>query len=119
MGFSLVVESRGFSLVAVHRLLIAVASLVAERRLWGEQASAVVVLGLSSTGSVVMVRGLSCSMACGIFQTRDQTHVSCTGRWILYHRATREALFFLIFIFWLCWVFLAVCSLSQVTVIGV
>ena len=27
----------------------------------------------------------------GSSQPRDQTHVSCIGRWILYHRATREA----------------------------
>ena len=33
MGFSLVMESGGYSLVAVHVLLIAVASLVAEHRL--------------------------------------------------------------------------------------
>ena len=26
------------------------------------------------------------------FRSRDQTCVSCTGRWILYHRSTREAL---------------------------
>ena len=32
-GFSLVVESRGYSLVAVHELLIAVASLVVEHGL--------------------------------------------------------------------------------------
>ena len=25
-------------------------------------------------------------------QTRDQTHIFCIGRWILYHRANREAL---------------------------
>ena len=37
-GFSLVVESRGFSLVAVLRLLIVVAPLVAEHGLWGTQA---------------------------------------------------------------------------------
>ena len=36
----------GFSLVAVHRLLIVVASLVAEQRLLGSQASAVVAPGL-------------------------------------------------------------------------
>ena len=35
MDFSLVVESRGYSLVEVHRLLIVVVSLVAEHRLWG------------------------------------------------------------------------------------
>ena len=32
-GFSLVVESRGYSLVAMHRYAISVASLVAEHRL--------------------------------------------------------------------------------------
>ena len=33
-GFSLVAASRGYRLVAVHRLLIAVASLAMERGLW-------------------------------------------------------------------------------------
>ena len=33
MGFSLVAESRGYSLVAVLRLLVALASLVVELRL--------------------------------------------------------------------------------------
>ena len=33
VGFSLAVESEGYSLVAVCRLLVAVTSLVAERRL--------------------------------------------------------------------------------------
>ena len=37
LGFSLVAESRGYSLAAVHGLLIAVASLVAEHRLWGTE----------------------------------------------------------------------------------
>ena len=69
VGFSLAVESRGCSLVAVNRLIV-VASLVAEHRLCGEQASIAVILGLSSTGKVVLVHGLSCSVACGTFQTR-------------------------------------------------
>ena len=43
----------GYSLVAVHGLLMVVASLVAEHGLW-------------STGSVVTAIGLSCSLACGI-----------------------------------------------------
>ena len=34
-GFSLVAESRGYSLAVVHRLPIAVISLVAEHGLWG------------------------------------------------------------------------------------
>ena len=51
-GFSPAAVSRGCSLVVVHRLLIAVASLVAEHR-------------LQSVGSAVVVQGLSCSMAYG------------------------------------------------------
>jgi len=38
-AFSLVVESRAYSVVAVHGFLIAVASLVAELRLQGVQVS--------------------------------------------------------------------------------
>ena len=51
VGFSLVVTSGGYSLSAVHRPLIAVASLVAKRRLRGTQASVVVACGLSSCHS--------------------------------------------------------------------
>ena len=49
-GFSLVVESRGYSLATVPRLLIAVSSLDAEHSLQGKQASAVAACGLSSCG---------------------------------------------------------------------
>ena len=53
-GLSLVAVSGGYSLVAVHGLLIVVASLVVE-------------LGLQSgQASIVLVHGLSCSAACGI-----------------------------------------------------
>ena len=45
MGFSLVLESGGYSLVGVCELLIAVTSLVAEHSLQGTQASVVVVPG--------------------------------------------------------------------------
>ena len=31
------------------------------------------------------------SFSWGSSQTRDQTHISCIGKWILYHWATREA----------------------------
>ena len=41
MGFSLVVESRDYSLVAVPKLLIAAASPVAEYKLSGSMASVV------------------------------------------------------------------------------
>ena len=52
---SLVAASRGYSLVAVHRILIAVASLVVEHRLLGARAS------------VAEAHELSCPVACGIF----------------------------------------------------
>ena len=45
MDFSLVAVSRGYSLLVAHRLLIAVASLVAEHGLWSEGVSADVVPG--------------------------------------------------------------------------
>ena len=53
-GLSLVAVSGGYSLVAVHGLLIVVASLVVELGLQSGQASR------------VSVHGLSCSAACGI-----------------------------------------------------
>ena len=75
MGFSLLVASRGYSLVMVHSFLIAMASLVSEAcklsvlRLLklGQVDSVVVVPGLQSTGSIVVAHGLSCSAAYGIF----------------------------------------------------
>ena len=50
-AFYLVVASRGCSPASVCRLLIAVASPVAERGLWGTWASEVVAHGLSSYSS--------------------------------------------------------------------
>ena len=55
LGLSLAAASRGYSLVAVHRLLTAVSLLVAEHGAPGTQAS------------VDVVHGFSWSMACGIF----------------------------------------------------
>ena len=50
-GFSLVAASGGYFPVAVHRLLIVVACLVAEHRLQGMQAPVVESHGLSNQGS--------------------------------------------------------------------
>ena len=47
--------------------------------------------GFSSCSGVV-VHGLSCSMACGILLDRDRTCISCIGKQILIHCATREVL---------------------------
>ena len=53
LGFSLVSESGGYSLAAMHGLLIAVASLVAERGLWANGLQK-----LWRVGSIVAVSGL-------------------------------------------------------------
>ena len=83
--FPLVAAGEDYSLVAVHGLLIAVASLV-EYGLQGTRASVVATPRLYSPGSTVVVHRLNCSVARALsFRTRDQTHVSCTGRRILYH----------------------------------
>ena len=75
----------GLLFIEVHRLLIAVASLVVEHGLQ--------VRGLQQlqhAGSAVVAHGLSCTTACRSSCTRDRTRVSCTGRQILNHCATRE-----------------------------
>ena len=43
------------------------------------------------TGSVVVAHRLSCPRYVGSSWIRDWTHVSCAGRRILYHWATRDA----------------------------
>ena len=68
--FSPAAESRGYSLVMAHRLLVAVASLM-ECGLWS--------LGLVASHHVESSR------------TRDQICVPCVGRWIPNHCTTREA----------------------------
>ena len=45
--------------------------------------------GSRCTGSVVVVSWFSCCGACGI-PDQGSHYVSCIGRWILYHRATRK-----------------------------
>ena len=58
-GLSPAVTSRGCCRVAIHRLPIALAPPVAERRLWCAQASGVVARGLSSCGAWArLLRGM-------------------------------------------------------------
>ena len=48
----------------------------------------------SSVHGILQVRALewiASSFSRGSPWTRDLTHVSCIGRWILYHQSTREA----------------------------
>ena len=67
-------RERGLLFVAVHGLLIAVASLVAEH---GLQACGL--QQLWHMGSVVVAHGLCCSAACGIFL--DQGSNPCSLHW--------------------------------------
>ena len=79
-GFSLAAPSRGRCLVTAHRLLAAAASLSVEH-------------GLQSTGSIVVVRGLGYSAACGIFPDQElnpSLSPTLVGRFFT-TGATREA----------------------------
>ena len=73
--------------VVVRRLLIVVASLVAEHGLYGAWASLAVAHGLQQ----LWLTGLVAPWHVGSSRTRARTPVSCTGRQILKHCATREA----------------------------
>ena len=67
MGSSLVAVSRGFSLLTVLGFLVTAGSLFVEHRPQGLLALVVATPRLQITDSVVVVHGLSCSVACGIF----------------------------------------------------
>ena len=67
-GLSLVMESRGYSVVAVGGFLTAATSLVVEPGFQDPQASVFTAHGLCSCGSP-----LTC-------QNRNQTRISCIGR---------------------------------------
>ena len=92
----------GLSPVAVPGLLTAVASPVAEHRLWGMWVSAVAARGLCSCGSQALEHRLSgCGaealLLCNMWDLPSPgiQPYSPTGRQILHHRTTREALFLL------------------------
>ena len=118
--FSRVVASGGYSLVAVCRLLVAVASLTADYRPSSVWSSTVGARGLSSFGSRAIehrlgscrtqayllhstwdlpgdffqarsLESVSISSSRGSSWPRDWTCVSCTGRQILYPWASGEA----------------------------
>ena len=86
MGFSLVAVSGSYSLLQGSGLLIAVASLIAQHGLWGTWALEVAVPGLQSTGSILVVHGLRCSVACGNLPRSGIKPVSLAfSGLILYH----------------------------------
>ena len=79
-----IVVSRGRSPAAVPGLRIVVASLVAERRTSSTRASVAAVPGSRAQAKWSWCSGLLVPRHVGLSQTRDQTGVSCAGRWILY-----------------------------------
>ena len=84
MGFSPDAESGGCSLVAMCGLLIVMAFLVEHGQgMWALVSAACGLRGcrspLQSTGSVVVARVRSCSVACGIFP--DQRWSPCLLHW--------------------------------------
>ena len=106
-GFSLVAASRVCSLVAAYRLPIVVAVLVVEHgfQVRGfsscHTGSVVAVPGLQSTGSIVVVHWLSCSVACGFFP--DQGSNPCILHWkadslLLSHQGNPLRFFFMSFV---------------------
>ena len=85
MGFSLAAVREGYALIAVHRLLIAAASLIAEHGLsahWLQElqlaGSLRAALRRWSPGSLVVTHGLRGSVACRIFL--DQGSNQCLPR---------------------------------------
>ena len=101
LRLSLVAVSRRLLFIVVFRLLIVVASLVVEHSLLGTRASVVAAHGLSSCGvwapgcvgfhscstqlQQLWRMGLVAPQHVESSRTRDRTHVTCIGRWILYH----------------------------------
>ena len=88
-GFSLAEASGGYSIVAVLRILIAVASLIGSRHVGFRSCSA---LGSRVQTQSLWNTGLLAPRHVASSWTRDQTYVSFIGRCILNHGATREAL---------------------------
>ena len=97
-SLALVVASKGYSLAAGFRLLTAVPSLGSRAH---ELHSVGAAHGLQSVGSAVVVHGLSCTAARGIFLDQGMNLCLLNCKRILYHWATWEAL--LIFIYLLIW----------------
>ena len=93
--------NRGCSLVAVGRLLLAVASLAVKYKLQGVQTSVLAAHRLQSAGPKHSIgiqywqhTGLVAPWHVGFFPTRDQTGIPCIAQWNTNHWTTREAQYF-------------------------
>ena len=90
------VAASGLLVIAVYGILIAgVASRVVVRGLWAMQALVIAFPGIYSTGSAVVVHGLSCPTACEILPDQSLNLcplLPCTDRWVLNLWTSREVL---------------------------
>ena len=75
----------------MHELLLVVAFLVLEHRLWSVQPSGAGALALELRAQQLWHTGSAALWHVGLFRTRDRTCVSCVGRQVLNHRATRKS----------------------------
>ena len=91
--FSLTEVSESFYLVVVLSLLMATASLIAKLGLFSTQASEPVSPGSRAQVQLLWRTGLLALPYVESSQIRDQIYVSCIGRQILHHWATKEAPF--------------------------
>ena len=79
MGFSLVAASRGYPLVPMRGLPIVVTSFVVEHGVQSLWASVDLVHRLQSTGSIVVIPWLDCSVACVNFADQEPTSPASVG----------------------------------------
>ena len=82
-------SSRGYSLVAMHRLVIVIIFLLMTQAL-GIPAAVAVALGLWGTAQSLWRRGLVAPRPVKSSWIRNWPHMPCFGRWILNHWTTRE-----------------------------
>ena len=82
---------------ALSLWLLRLFSSFGEQGLWNVWAQSLQLPGSRAQAQWFWHTGLGASQHVGSSQIRDQTHVSCTGRQILYHWASRD---FLLLLFW-------------------
>ena len=81
--------------LAVQRLIIAMASLAAEHGLEGLRASAVALPSSRAQAQWLWHTGLVALWRVGSSEIRDQTCISCTGRWLTTEPAGKPRAHFL------------------------
>ena len=81
---------KGYFFLAVHGLLIGMASLIAEHRQQAHGLQQLQLTGSRAWAQQLWGMGLAAPQHVGSSRTRDQTYVHCVGRWIPNPQTTRE-----------------------------